>query len=124
MPHRRERFPKIVANPATITVGEDRTHAEIVVPRKTMDDVSTLGDPFYGMYIDERTIADKTTTSSVLQSHEFWNLRRGVKKPVSRNLGHNITNPREDEETADGPLQLDILTVDDDASLEEIFRSK
>ena len=122
MPHRRERFPRIVANPATITVGEDRTHGEIVVPRKTMDDVSTLGDPFYGMYIDERTIADKTTTSSVMQSHEFWNLRRGRKKASSRNLGHNIT--KEEEETADGPLQLDVLTVDDGASLEEIFRSK
>eukprot|EP00980_Cylindrotheca_fusiformis_P031255 scaffold26088_cov132-Cylindrotheca_fusiformis.AAC.2 len=95
-----------------VSTPRGRLNAEIVVDRSA-DDVSTLGDPFYGTHIDERTCADKTATSaSVQQNYDFWKLLG--KDPA-------LDAPIEDgeEEETESKVNRNTLYAEDDNSFEE-----
>ncbi|KAL3937466.1 MAG: hypothetical protein SGBAC_007438 [Bacillariaceae sp.] len=95
--------------------GRGRLDAEIVVDHE--DDVSTLGDPFFGMSLEERTCADKTATSaSVQQSYDFMKLMGKGPNPL---LG-TTTEADEEDETA-SKVRRNTLYADDDASFEDMF---
>jgi len=108
---------------STAQISEDasglkgRLDAEIVVD-KNADDVSTLGDPFFGVPLEERTCADKTATSaSVQQSYDFMKL---MNKGPSALLGTTPEDIDEEEETA-SKVRRNTLFADDDASFEDMF---
>lgn len=93
-----------------------RLDAEIVF-NNDADDVSTLGDPFFGMSLEERTCADKTATSaSVQQSYDFMKL---MEKGANALLG-TTAEADEESETA-SKVRRNTLFADDDASFEDMF---
>jgi hypothetical protein len=91
-----------------------RPDAEIIVHKDT-DDVSTLGDPFFGnAAMEDRTVADKTVSnSSVQNSYDFFKL-------LGKNslLGDKVTVDREEETNTKTP---GMEIAEDDASFEELF---
>ncbi|CAJ1959699.1 unnamed protein product [Cylindrotheca closterium] len=94
-----------------------RLDAEIMVD-KNADDVSTLGDPFFGMSMEERTCADRTATSaSVKDSYGFMKL---MQDGANELLGTTKEAADEEEETA-SKVQRTTLYADDDASFEDMF---
>lgn len=90
-----------------------RLDAEIVVDRSA-DDVSTLGDPFYGTALEEQTCADKTASSaSVQQTYEFFKLL-GKEDP-------NILGTTMEEEDTESKINRNTLFAEDDDSFEQVF---
>jgi len=99
------------------SVPKGRLDAEIVVD-KSEDDVSTLGDPIFGMTLEERTCADKTATSaSVKESYDFMKL---MGKGANALLGTTTVEGDEEEDTA-SKVRRNTLFADDDASFEDMF---
>eukprot|EP00526_Cylindrotheca_closterium_P007876 CAMPEP_0113650392 /NCGR_PEP_ID=MMETSP0017_2-20120614/26814_1 /TAXON_ID=2856 /ORGANISM="Cylindrotheca closterium" /LENGTH=647 /DNA_ID=CAMNT_0000562901 /DNA_START=250 /DNA_END=2193 /DNA_ORIENTATION=- /assembly_acc=CAM_ASM_000147 len=99
-----------------------RLDAEIVVD-KNDDDVSTLGDPFFGMSLEERTCADKTATSaSVKHSYDFMKLmNKGGNDLLGTTAEEQAAAATDEEEETASKVRRNTLFADDDASFEDMF---
>jgi len=94
-----------------------RLDAEIVV-NKDNDDISTLGDPFFGnVQMEEQTVADKTvSSSSVHNSYDFFKLL-GKSSLLGKPAGEDIAETQSRANTRTPGMEI----AEDDASFEDMF---
>ena len=100
-----------------------RLDAEIQVGVMHDDDVSTLGDPFFGNVTqEERTCADKTSTETVTQQYDFLKLLGKDKLLGNPDVKEEDEEEEEEEEILPMPKEAPgTLFANDDASFEDMF---
>lgn len=97
-------------------IHQKRLDAEIRVQEMHDDDISTLGDPFFGNVAQEdQTCADKTANESVTQNYDY------LKLLGKKNLLGSPEKEDGDETEEELTLPRNTLFAEDDASFEELF---